>query len=267
MFLVELVKWNYTIADRPSAVTLVPLTRPSTELVSITLDLVVLVDRLLMLLRDRYEVLALMRLRLEWDRARWTVVKDTRGMVDGLDRALERVFHGASNAEDSNKDGVHTMEQVSIDCGASDKQLPNQISQNHSRPSPTKPVPNRYSYQSQTTAASSSLLPSALSSATITHSAITNGALKEAGLLMDQMIDRAGPLKGLGGVEGPFQSKSKGLDGNNGEGTIEAGAGAVPDILLDIQDELEMEVTAASEQIQWANQVWKWHETSVSYLF
>ena len=56
------------------------------------------------------------------------------------------------------------------------------------------------------------------------------------------MIDIAGPLKGLGGVNGPLH------EGKEGDG-------AVPGELLDAQDDLEAQVTSMGKHVQWCQQL------------
>jgi hypothetical protein len=58
------------------------------------------------------------------------------------------------------------------------------------------------------------------------------------------MIDIAGPLKGLGGINGPPEQ------GEDGEGD-----GAVPEELLDAQDELEALAAAVGEDVHWCQQM------------
>ena len=60
------------------------------------------------------------------------------------------------------------------------------------------------------------------------------------------MIDLAIPLKSLGGVDGPKEDQE--------------GGGAVPDDLLDLQDELESEDAELSLRLAWCKQLeeqWK----------
>ena len=66
--------------------------------------------------------------------------------------------------------------------------------------------------------------------------------LPRIGALLDRMIDIAGPLKGLGGVNGPIHGGQE-------------GDGAVPGELLDAQDDLEAQVTSVGEHVQWCQQL------------
>jgi len=56
------------------------------------------------------------------------------------------------------------------------------------------------------------------------------------------MIDVAGPLKGLGGVDGPLDEGAE-------------GDGAVPGELLDAQDDLEAQATKIGEHVQWCQRL------------
>jgi hypothetical protein len=55
------------------------------------------------------------------------------------------------------------------------------------------------------------------------------------------MIDHAGPLRDLGGVNGPTTDVQEG--------------GAVPDELLDIQDELEGDCEKVRALVEWCKQL------------
>lgn len=60
------------------------------------------------------------------------------------------------------------------------------------------------------------------------------------------MIDLAIPLKGLGGVSGPGEQAQEG--------------GAVPDDLLDIQDDVESQVEELRRRVSWCKELedqWK----------
>lgn len=65
--------------------TLIPLTPPSTDLVSVTLALILVVDRLLTLLRQRAELLELCQLRLQWEALRQHCSKEITQVQVNMD--------------------------------------------------------------------------------------------------------------------------------------------------------------------------------------
>jgi hypothetical protein len=56
------------------------------------------------------------------------------------------------------------------------------------------------------------------------------------------MIDLAGPMKGLGNVDGPTLTEVE-------------GEGAVPDSLLDAQDDLDLQTTQMGKDVIWLQQL------------
>ena len=66
--------------------------------------------------------------------------------------------------------------------------------------------------------------------------------LPRAGALLDKMIDIAGPLKGLGGVDGPKEEEQE-------------GDGAVPEELLDAQEDLEAQAAQVGEHVAWCQKL------------
>ncbi|WVF71321.1 hypothetical protein IAT40_006124 [Kwoniella sp. CBS 6097] len=88
------------------------------------------------------------------------------------------------------------------------------------------------------------LLHSQLINIQIRHQSLATTKLSRSGVILDRMIDVAGPLKGLGDVNGPTEAKD----------------GAVPDELLDVQDELEAEVRQVGGKVLWCKELedhWK----------
>lgn len=164
---------------------------------AITLDLIVLIDRLLTTLRHRYELLELTSLRLQWDDLRWRAVHESRRISRDLQRGVRE--HGLW-AETSTADAEHaTVTRASLaGTPRRDMHLP--------------------------------LLKTQLRNLGSRCNTMQSTFVKRAGATLDKMIDRAGALKGLGGI-------------NGSDDEAEEVAGAVPERLLDIQDELELDAS------------------------
>ena len=86
------------------------------------------------------------------------------------------------------------------------------------------------------------MLRSQITNLRIRHTTFSTTVLPRVGALLDKMIDVAGPLKGLGGVNGPFDEGAE-------------GDGAVPGELLDAQDDLEAQATKIGEHVQWCQRL------------
>ncbi|OCF41891.1 hypothetical protein I317_04301 [Kwoniella heveanensis CBS 569] len=249
------------IKKKTRAATQLPLTAPSTHLVSITLDLVVLVDQLLKLLRHRGELLQLTRLRLDWDRIRCEVVSETakiREEVDSIVRDQGRWTPAVdpkiwtpvtprSNDLDTvppqtpPRSALATLPSIASSLSSlqlSDSPGGRSPSRAHSTPKRSLHVP---------------LLHSQLINVKIRHQTLATTKLSRSGVILDRMIDIAGPLKGLGDVNGPI-----GADKDSG---------AVPDELLDVQDELEEEVRRLGDKVSWCKDLEEhWKRSEAYYL-
>lgn len=115
---------------------------------------------------------------------------------------------------------------------------------------PNSPSTSRH-YRRQSLQASQ--LRSTMTSIRIRHSTLRDTLVKQAGEVMDQMIDRAASLKSLGGM------KLLGLVTDQKAGQQEGeGGGAVPEEFLDIQDEVELGVEALDKQVAEGKAVEKW---------
>nr|XP_031863414.1 uncharacterized protein CI109_001290 [Kwoniella shandongensis]KAA5530486.1 hypothetical protein CI109_001290 [Kwoniella shandongensis] len=251
--------------EKTRAVTLLPLTPPSTHLVSITLDLIVLIDRLLTLLRHRGHVLELTSLRLQWDQVRWQIMCEARKLQAEVDDVVrDKGRWTPSSMPDTPENGVARYnvekgdesqvgpegdDRVSVTSTPTrPTQTPGTIKSLHSLASakvnnasaPTSslsPSPSRRALSSKR----SMLLPllhSHLVSMKIRHRNLVSTQSSRCGSLLDRMIDVAGPLKGLGDVHGPCKG-----DKND--------EGAVPEELLDLQDDLDKEVEELGGKVEW----------------
>ena len=256
-----------------AAATLIPLTPPSTHLVSITLELIVLIDRLLTLLRHRGELLELTSLRLQWDAMRWQIMQETakvRSEIHDVARRKarwnplairhdSRTFHrersstaasqasldAATNGRMSRSSTIASV--ASVASGVSDLSDASILSRDPmGLPSP----PRRGSFASMSSMSYRDLAsPTKRSSQLpLLHSHIVNleirsrtlvsTSVSRSGKLLDKMIDVAIPLKNLGGIEGPIEEAKD-------------TRGAVPDELLDIQDELEGQAGDLANRVTW----------------
>jgi hypothetical protein len=223
---------------------MVPLTPPSTELVEITLDLIVIVDRLLTLLRHRSELLDLTTIRHQWDKFRICCGEE----IEFIDAHLAAV-HRSTLAWMSGEKPIPVAAKGPREVlGDEDTSKPQASSLG-----PTTPVPRsrRHGVTSSPTApvqgASPSrsslhmpLLRSKITNLQIKHSTLAFTTIPRAAGSLDRMIDIAGPLAGLGGVNGPVAK--------------EVETAAVPEHLLDMQDEIELKSGRLAQDIHQCRQ-------------
>lgn len=229
-----------------TAVTQVPLTPPSTHLVELTLDLILLIDRLLSLLRVRYELLELTSLRLTWDELRWRIHWDSARIPSDLEKALlDHASRLSAHMAGFKEDQVLSRHNTS---GSFTPATPRTSPRDGTESAPASPSASRH-YRRQSIQASQ--LRSTTTAIRIRHTTLQTTSVKRAGEVMDQMIDRAASLKSLGGV------KLLGLWSEPVQEGDQAG-GAVPDALLDIQDEVENGVMALQRDLGHAKVVEKW---------
>jgi len=241
-----------------TAATLLPLTPPSTHLVSITLALIVVIDRLLTLLRHRGELLELTSMRLQWDALRWQILQETtrvRTEIDDIARGKGRWIPPAQvrKFQRPSDGGVRTPTGSPLPRAATLASTPSASSLSNAVTSPLKQPQlavgmsdiKRDSSTSLASLASNNtpkrslhlpLLRSSIANLEIRQRNLASTSVSRSGKLLDRMIDVAIPLKDLGGVDGP---------GGDGEG------GAVPDELLDIQDAIENELSELETRTNW----------------
>lgn len=241
-----------------AAITLVPLTRPSTELVEITLVLILLIDKLLTLLRRRCDVLELTRTRLKWDELRWRFRSESVQLQADVDAFL--VGRAAGSPQASAKAVESESETPTTH---SSRQAPSGIPSTPVRPknlpdgsnaSPSITTPNHADLFASLTRSPSLDFATASplhrspgpTSTPGPASTITAFRMRQrriahlaerSGQLLDRMIDQATPLVDLGDTSGPSAPSS------------ERAEGAVPDQLLDLQDELEVQIVAIEKKL------------------
>ncbi|WWC70145.1 uncharacterized protein I206_104092 [Kwoniella pini CBS 10737] len=234
------------------AATLLPLTPPSTHLVSITLDLIVLIDRILTLLRKRGQLLDLTLTRLHWDQMRWEIGKETKKIRDEIAEIVQNKGKwlpavGIKHSELSVAAVPQTPSPVMttlprsgsfttlIDPSNSPSTPPRQsASKMHFSPRHSLHIP---------------LLHSQLVSLNVRHRNLTSNQLTRSSILLDKMIDLAAPLRGLGDINGPAETES-----------------AVPDVFLDLQDEVDARAKETSDRIDWCKQLEKqWEKCRIHY--
>ncbi|WVW84085.1 hypothetical protein I302_106114 [Kwoniella bestiolae CBS 10118] len=266
--------------EKTRAATVLPLTPPSTHLVSITLDLIVLIDRLLKLLRHRGALLELVAVRLRWDQIRWQIHLETEKIRSEVTQIVQDKgrWQPVTEAVTSRHHHVHSGFPRSLDAAALESVpttplsripgLPDVSSTTSDLQSPRISSPaSRLSTSSPTTESTKSpkshitprrslhipLLHSQLVNLKIRQQNLVSNQVKRSGGLLDRMIDIAGPLKDLGGVSGPIADQE------------ESGIGAVPEDMLDIQDDVDEKVNDLSGRIAWCKQLEEHWKTSEAH--
>ncbi|WVR06884.1 hypothetical protein IAU60_003920 [Kwoniella sp. DSM 27419] len=229
------------IKDMTRAATLLPLTPPSTHLVSIALDLIVLVDLLLTKLRHRYDLLELTLARLEWDRIRWEVESETRRVREEVDRMVQEqsAWTLGTQSDDENRSTEGTLKNqssVSPEVIKGDAASPIGRLSAKSEGASSSPVGEVSRRCDLRKPARYTLWQSRLDEIRLRQEQISSRAA-QSGSALDRMIDLAGPLKGLGGVYGPAS---------------DTGQNAIPDELLDEQDNLEAKVKETGGRVDCA---------------
>lgn len=183
-----------------AVVTLSPLTPPSTELVSITLALIVVVDNLLTLLRQRGELLDLCQLYLEWNELYRVSLHQCTVIKGEVDAALATYREWVPGTIDPPRTDVEVNDvERSAVVGAAPAASDTRRTSAHAR---LLDLQDRFDHLSE-------------------HD------VPSAGILLDRMIDLAAPLKGSGGIPGSKEASEEDVEG------------AVPTTILDRQDELE----------------------------
>ncbi|ODN80557.1 hypothetical protein L202_02758 [Cryptococcus amylolentus CBS 6039] len=256
--------------EKTRAATLLPLTPPSTHLVSITLDLIVLIDRILSLLRRRGLLLDLTNLRLQWDQTRWAAMTESESLQKEVDAMVHdkarwvpvdmstpapvkagRKSLGATPDTSPRTPIVRDVSSSSIssDMGTTaegaTKRRSSTASINFSSGRPIG-TPDRSLHIP--------LLHSQLVNLRIRHKNLAKTHMSRSGALLDRMIDVASHLRDLGDTQGPVSVEAD----EKKEG------GAVPDELLDLQDELDASVEELGEKVEWCGELeqhWKLSET------
>nr|ACZ80634.1 conserved hypothetical protein [Cryptococcus depauperatus] len=243
------------IKEKTRMVTLQPLTPPSTQLVSITLDLVVLIDRILSLLRRRKLLLDLTSLRLQWDEIRWQVMSE----VWALEKEVDEMVRNRSKWVPIDiiiPGSTHTLDPDSQSCLGSSKADLKSISI-YPKAESLYTLESEEKMSALTARLSAApqgfvetekplhhpLLHSQLINLRIRQQNLTSTQLAQSGALLDRIIDIASHLKNLGSTSGPPST----LD--------EFENGAVPEKLLDLQDDLDASVEELGNKISWCEEL------------
>ena len=248
--------------------------RQSTHLVSVTLDLVVLIDRLLTLLRRRSDLLELASIRLRWDRLHHEASEASRRLAEDVYKFV--TSEGRWQPDDNAMSGPQTPRRRLKDqcrdakdshgehCSSSPSSVPVYNSPAANTPaSRTSEVVADVLLPSTATGSSAmrrmtqsspyrahtkeslrvTLLHSHITNMQIRHHNLSSVLIAQSGRELDRMIDCAGAIKNTGGTIGTSE------------------AGIVPTRLLDLQDAIEGNVQDLGKRIEWCKQLqtqWEW---------
>jgi hypothetical protein len=214
-----------------SEVTLIPLTPPSTHLISITLTTIVLVDKLLSLLRSRGETLELTAYRLEWNSLFATVQDELRALEKEAkslagDKARWRADEDTSKLDMTRRTSL-------LDSPGALKLATTKASSPGPGPGATSALVQQ---RIPTKSLQLPLLHSHIANLRIRHRTLKATTLARTGTVLDKMIDKAAGLRGLGGLHGPEEDKQSGA--------------ALPDEFLDVQDALDEKAGSLEKLIE-----------------
>ncbi|CAK9781086.1 hypothetical protein CC85DRAFT_325599 [Cutaneotrichosporon oleaginosum] len=248
--------------EKTRQITRVPLTQPSTDLVEVTLDLILLIDQLLAVLRNRGSILELTSLRLQWDDLRYEVRRETESVTAEIEHVVAEAqawLPGAPTAPRweprRRRSSAQLPPSPSIRPSLSEQSLPEhavapstpplgakQILRSPNRtPSPTKlPGSPTKPHNVPRSALHISILRSQLVGLQTRHHNLQYSLVRRSGQILDKMIDQAGKLKDLGGVDGPLDE-----DGQRQH--------AIPDALIDLQEEIEARATDIGDRVKWCS--------------
>ncbi|RXK39305.1 hypothetical protein M231_03384 [Tremella mesenterica] len=262
------------IRAKVRALTSVPLAPPSTHIVSVALDLVVLADRLLKLLRQRRDLLHLTALRLRWDKLRGhirleceSIVAEIGTVVGEAGRWRPTISTSARHRTRNSLDQPfrNTPSLISV-VATETPQTPKRIVSSSIASTPdhvqrssdssgmktplVKPTSRHSIGTSSPSSLKRSLLHTKLSNLHIRYDQLQSMFVSPGSKALDDMVDLAPHLKGLGDTRGPNDIKTP---------------GSVPDQLLDIQDELDSRVQDVSGRISWCEELERQWERADSY--
>ena len=272
------------------AATLLPLSLPSTHLISVTLDLIVLIDRLLTLLRYRGQLLELTGLRLQWDELRWQVMTDLRKLdseVDELVRDRGTWRPDMCNAVASTtpkKQGIERSAEVSKNDELSKIGMSSVATPNHRKiERPGNPM------QSKTSCSAAAIIPagdkggktsSQISCGSgfddsrpeqqlpasgrlpakvglhiaLLHTHIVNLQIRHQNLA-STVFARTGSLLDRIIDNATGLKDLGGTDGPSATTSTDARVSVIPSELLDVQERLEAELLSAGAKIAWCKQL------------
>lgn len=231
--------------------TRLPLTQPSTDLVEVTLDLILLIDQLLTVLRQRGALLDLTSYRLQWDDLRHEVSRE----ADSVNAEIEHVvaeaqawIPGQSLPERRASSKLSSRPMVVPVSGGSDaaqgpstppgspkKEAAMNTSRKAAPPSPTKAGGGPKS------ALHLSILRSQLVGLQTRQRNFAYTLVKRSTAVLDKMIDAAARLDRLGGVTGPLDDAANSHN-------------AVPEQLIELQEAIEDNAKGMSERVTWCSE-------------
>lgn len=210
-------------------ITLSPLSTPSTELVSITLDVIVILDRIFILLRHRSQLLDLCQSRFQWEILRSQCFQDCARFLISIDNVLQDFLDWMPDAKmadvvvpslPTEVDHPSNQPSVKVEDPLTPKQkqsrlIPASIYTPSPKSSPVKQAsPGRQLLYLP-------LVRSRIGSLEIRHENLSMTTIPRLGAMLDRMIDVAAPLIASQSAEHK---------------------GAIPDHFLDAQDDMESRV-------------------------
>lgn len=237
------------VTAQQAVVTLSPLSPPSTELISITLDLIVIVDRLLTLLRQRSELIDLCRFRLQWEALRSQCIQDCDRFSASVDSIVTDYLDWLPVSIQSTTATKHEGQEISSSRNGKSAVICEELSklESPSKPARDTASPDKSPNSSGRMKSSPSmnklrlpLIRSRIESLQIRFDSLSTTTLPRLGAMLDKMIDTAAPLKASGAAQGIGNS------------------GVLPDYLLDAQDDIEARVSGLSSYLAMCRRLEHW---------
>lgn len=202
------------------------------------------------MLRQRGELLDLSLTRLQWDELRWKMMVETKSIQQEIARVVKEKcawMPGKSILPQTPRETPRTVPSSPATPSRSNRNSATVDDDTTMSSPPTLRTPRHQRTPKQySTPTSKSLKLAILHSHIVAlharHQSLRTVLQVRTEALLDRMIDLAAPLKHLGGVDEPL----------NGE---DADGGAVPDQLLDAQDELDNEVAELASDVEWCKEL------------
>lgn len=231
-----------------AVLTRMPLTQPSTDLVEVTLELIVIIDHLHTLLRDREALLELTALRLQWDDLRFEATRESASVKFDIDHVVEvaQAWMPGAPALDS-RSNLKAPVPSKASSSSQGSSLTDALLQTPAGSNAAVGVsPMRQLTPSPVRSASKSalhisILRSQLVGLQTRHRNYAFNLVKRASTVLDRMIDAAGRMKELGGIEGPMEDEAN------------RRKGAVPEAFIEIQESLEEDAKDIGERVTWCS--------------
>lgn len=231
-----------------TVLTRMPLTQPSTDLVEVTLELIVIIDQLHTLLREREALLELTALRLQWDDLRFEATRESASVKVDIDHVVEvaQAWMPGAPAHDS-RSPLKAPVPSKASSASQGSSIADALSPTGSSTAAAGASSIRQLTPSPVRSASKSalhisILRSQLVGLQTRHRNYAYNLVKRASTVLDRMIDSAGRMKDLGGIEGPMEDEATERDG------------AVPEAFIEIQESLEEDAQDIGERVSWCSQ-------------